>query len=234
MQAVIPAAGRGTRLGALTARRPKGLVPVDGRPLIEHALEAAIQLGADELVVVIGYRGAAIRDHLGGAYGGRPVRYVEQPNPVGLADAVARAGAALEGDFVVVNADNVFSGELGGLRDRLLTTADGALLVETADAATARTTGVVDVADGRVVGVRERPDEPMSSLVTTGIYALPLDAVHACHLVTPSDRGERELAAAIDLLCRAGYHVEAIRFEGVRVNVNTPTDLGRAAAILSD
>ncbi|MFP4590188.1 MAG: sugar phosphate nucleotidyltransferase [Halobacteriales archaeon] len=227
MQAVIPAAGRGSRMGALTSTRPKGLVPVAGRPLIEYAMAAAVRLGADRLVVVTGYRGDELRARLGATHAGRPIRYVEQPERRGLADAVAKAGTALEGDFLLVNGDNVFGEGLDDGRRELFDD-DGALLVEVADRKTARRTGVVEVGGDHVVRAGERPEEPSTTLVTTGVYALPAEAVHACHLVTPSDRGECELADAVDLLVRAGYRIRAVPFDGERVNVNTPADLTRA------
>jgi CTP:molybdopterin cytidylyltransferase MocA len=55
MQAVIPAAGHGSRLGELTAERPKGLVDIAGRPLLAHVFDRACDAGADALVAVIGY-----------------------------------------------------------------------------------------------------------------------------------------------------------------------------------
>jgi NDP-sugar pyrophosphorylase family protein len=61
MDAVIPASGRGSRLGELTADRPKGLVNVAGRPLLAHVFETTIEAGADELVVIVGYEVATVR-----------------------------------------------------------------------------------------------------------------------------------------------------------------------------
>ena len=62
MDAVIPAAGRGSRLGKLTADRPKGLVEVAGRPLLAHVFETTVDAGDDELVVIVGYGAAQIVD----------------------------------------------------------------------------------------------------------------------------------------------------------------------------
>jgi glucose-1-phosphate thymidylyltransferase len=78
MYAVIPAAGRGSRLGELTANRPKGLVHIAGQPLLAHVFDRAREAGGDELVVVIGYEGAQIVDQFGDTYAGMPITYVHQ------------------------------------------------------------------------------------------------------------------------------------------------------------
>ncbi|MFB6361927.1 MAG: UTP--glucose-1-phosphate uridylyltransferase, partial [Halobacteriales archaeon] len=65
-----------------------------------------------------------------------------------------------------------------------------------------------------------------------GCYVFSPLIFHACHLVQPSDRGEYELSDAVDLLLAAGRTVETVSFEGRCVNVNTPQDLERAAALL--
>ena len=65
MQAVVLAAGEGTRLRPLTENKPKGMVEVEGKPILTHCLEQLVSLGADELVVVVGYRKEDIISHYG-------------------------------------------------------------------------------------------------------------------------------------------------------------------------
>lgn len=78
MGAVTPAAGRGSRLGELTADRPKGLFNVASRPLLAHIAETAVDAGADELVVVVGYEAGQTVDRFGGVFDGVPTTYVRQ------------------------------------------------------------------------------------------------------------------------------------------------------------
>ena len=96
MQALVPAAGRGSRLRPLTDDRPKALVEVGNRPLLEHVLDA-LSDHVDEYVVVVNYLGDRIRDYFGGSYRKTPITYVEQPERLGLADAVSRAEPSIEG-----------------------------------------------------------------------------------------------------------------------------------------
>ena len=75
MQCVILAAGKGERMRPLTNDRPKPLVLVLGRPLLEHIIEA-LPAAIDEIILVVGYRGEQIQKHFGTEYGGRRVHYV--------------------------------------------------------------------------------------------------------------------------------------------------------------
>lgn len=234
MDAVIPAAGRGSRLGALTDDRPKGLVDVGGRPLLAYALDAAVEAGVDRLVVVVGYEAAAIVERFGDAFSGVPITYVHQRERRGLGHAVAQARETVTGSFLVVNGDNVFrEGVTPAVEAAREPGVDGVLAVETVSREVARTTGVIRTDEsGRVVGVVEKPAEPPSTLATTGCYVLPPETFHALALAQPTAEGEVQLSEAVGLLCRAGVAIETARL-GERVNVNTPADIERAAALVA-
>ena len=231
MDAVIPAAGRGSRLGELTADRPKGLVDVAGRPLLAHVFETAIEAGADALVVIVGYEAAQIVDRFGDAFAGVPITYVHQRERLGLGHAVVQAEPHIDGTFLLVNGDNVFAGSVAPAVEAV-EGADAVLAVEEVSSAVATTTGVIETDEaGRVTGIVEKPDDPPSTLVTTGCYVLPEDVFHACALLRPSAEGEYQLSEAVGLLVRAGYEVTTI-WVGERVNVNTPDDVERAAELV--
>ena len=233
MQALVPAAGRGTRLRPLTDDRPKALVEVGNRPLLEHVFDA-LSDHADEYVVVVGYLGDRIRDHFGGGYRGTPITYVEQPERLGLADAVRRGEPAIEGPFVQLNGDNVLSGGVGEvLETHRQTRADATLLVERVSRERAKRGGVVVVDDGRPTALVEKPEDPPSRLATTGCFAFSERIFRAIGAIDPSDRGEYELPDAIEWLLGNGGSVEIVRFEGQRVNVNTAADIDRAERILA-
>lgn len=234
MKVVIPAAGRGTRLGSLTDDRPKGLVEVADRSLLSHVFETSIEAGAAELIVVIGTHGDQIRERFGHDYSSVPLRYVAQPEPRGLGDAVRRAGDHIDGPFAVVNGDNVFIDSICPAFDRAEHDGvDGVLLVEEASSAAARETGSVVVEGSTVLGVVEKSSDPPSTVITTGCAILPAATMHALEVAKPSDRGELELAAGIELLLQAGYTIEAVRYEGRRVNVNRPADIAEAERMLT-
>jgi len=233
VQAVVPAAGRGSRLGALTTDRPKPLVPVGGEPLLAHALDALALPDVDAFVVVVGYHGDQIRERFGDRYAGRPVEYVEQPDPRGLADALLCAEDAVDGAFLHCNADNVFGADLSRLaRHRERTDADAVLLTERVSEREARETGVL-VREGSTLRVVEKPEAPPSREVQTGAFAFSPAVFDACRVVEPSDRGEFELSDAVTHLAR-DERVETLELEGGewRVNVNTPDDIATAESRL--
>ncbi|MFB6207143.1 MAG: nucleotidyltransferase family protein [Haloglomus sp.] len=239
MQAVLPAAGRGTRMGPLSEHRPKPLVPVGGTPLLAHALDA-VRSVVDEAVIVVGYRGERIRERFGTTYRGLPLTVVEQSERRGLADALARAESVVDGPFVHLNADNVFGTDPGGAANvrrlverRRETAADAVLLVERVSREAARRVGVVQTdGDGRVRDVVEKPDDPPTRLVQTGCFAFTPRIFDACRAVEPGDTGEVELSDAVARLARAG-RVETVRLCGWRRNVNTPFDRAAVEARLA-
>lgn len=233
MDAVVPAAGRGTRLGSLTDEAPKGLVDVAGRPLLSYVLETLVDASVDELIVVVGYEGERIVDHYGDSYGGVPITYVWQREQLGLGHAVLQAAPHVDGPFVVLNGDNVFGGGIEpAIRRATTTDVDAVLLVEDVSREEAAETGVVEVENGRITGLREKPDEPSSTLVTTGCV-LPESVFHACRLLRPSPRGEYELSEAVHLLVESRHVVEFVRSEDWRVNINERSDIADAAELLA-
>ena len=235
MIGVVPAAGTGTRLRPRTEEVPKGLVEVAGAPLLAHVFETLRASGVDELVVVVGYGASAIIERFGDEYDDVPITYVYQREQLGLGHAISQAEPSVDGPFVVLNGDNVVAGELRGPIERFHRAAvDAVIAVEEVDRETASETGVVTVEDGRVIELVEKPDEPPSTLVTTGCYVLPEKIFDALGLLRPSDRGEYELTDAIDVFVRAGAVVEAVELGVERVNVNTPADVARAEGLVGD
>jgi len=230
MQAVVLAAGKGTRLRPLTDDKPKVLVEVNGTPLIQDVFDNLIDAGADELVVVVGYKAEQIIDRYGDEYGGVPITYAHQREQLGLAHAILQAEPHIDGPFMLMLGDNVFCGNLGDVASRQQEErADAAFLVEEVPYEEASRYGVLDTNEyGEVVEVVEKPDDPPSNLVMTGFYTFTPAIFHACHLVQPSGRGEYELPDAIDLLIQSGRTIDAIRLDGWRIDVGYPEDRDRA------
>jgi len=236
MQAVVLAAGKGTRLQPLTDDKPKVLVEVNGTPLIQDVFDNLIDAGATELVVVVGYKAEQIIDRYGDEYDGVPITYAHQREQLGLAHAILQAEPHVDGDFMLMLGDNVFRGNLGDVTNRQQEDrADAAFLVEEVPYEEASRYGVLDTNEyGEVVEVVEKPDDPPSNLVMTGFYTFTPAIFHACHLVQPSDRGEYELPDAIDLLIQSGRTIDAIRLDGWRVDVGYPEDRDRAEERLDE
>jgi NDP-sugar pyrophosphorylase family protein len=108
MQAVILAAGRGTRMGALTENIPKPLLEVAGKSLLEHKFDA-LPDEVDEIILIVGYLGGKIQERFGGDYNGKRVLYVEQEVLDGTMGALARAKGILKDLFLVLNGDDIYA-----------------------------------------------------------------------------------------------------------------------------
>ncbi|OYR75468.1 UTP--glucose-1-phosphate uridylyltransferase [Halorubrum ezzemoulense] len=234
MKAVVLAAGEGTRLRPLTEDKPKGMVEVADEPLLTHCFDQLIELGADELVVVVGYLKEVIIDHYGDEYEGVPITYAHQREQKGLAHALLTVEEHVDDDFMLILGDNIFNANLQDVvRRQREDRADAAFLVEEVPWEEASRYGVCDTNQyGEITDVVEKPDDPPSNLVMTGFYTFTPAIFHACHLVQPSNRDEYEISDAIDLLIQSGRTIDAIPLDGWRVDVGYPEDREEAEARL--
>lgn len=192
MQTVVLAAGQGTRMRPLTDRRPKPMLPVAGRPLVEHTLSTAVDAGATRLVVVVGYKADAVRERIGDTVDGVPVEYTVQDEQRGTADAVLQASDHLDHEpFVVLNGDALYDDEsLDDLYD-----AGPAVASYRVDDPTQY--GVLAVENDRVTGIVEKPADPPSDLINAGAYLFPAAALDELD-VSESSRGEHELTDVLE------------------------------------
>ncbi|WP_394740078.1 UTP--glucose-1-phosphate uridylyltransferase AglF [Natronococcus roseus] len=236
MQAVVLAAGEGTRLRPLTEDKPKGMVEIDEEPILTHCFDQLVELGADELIVVVGYLKEKIIDHYGDEYRGVPISYTHQREQNGLAHALSCVEEHIEDDFMLILGDNVFAANLEDVvRRQQENRTDAAFLVEEVPWEEASRYGVCDTnAYGEITDVVEKPDDPPSNLVMTGFYTFSPAIFDACHQIQPSDRGEYELSDAVDLLIQNGRTIDAIGLEGWRIDVGYPEDRDEAEQRLQE
>ena len=167
MQAVILAAGEGKRLRPLTLERPKPLVLVAGRPILEHIIDA-FPSEIDEVILVIGYKSDMIRQHFGDSYKGRSIVYVEQLAPTGTAHALILARPFLhEGRFLFTYGD-----DLHGAED-ISRALSYPLSILAAEHAEPSKFGVIELnADGTLANIIEKPLIPPTNLISTGVMVL--------------------------------------------------------------
>jgi glucose-1-phosphate thymidylyltransferase len=234
MEAIVLAAGEGTRLRPLTEDKPKGMVEVNGKPILTHCFEQLAELGADELVVVVGYLKQNIIEHYGDEFEDIPITYAHQREQNGLAHALLTVEEHIDDDFMLMLGDNIFQANPEDIvRRQQEDRAGAAFLVEEVDWDEASRYGVCDTNKyGEVTDVVEKPENPPSNLVMTGFYTFSPAIFHACHLVQPSNRGEYEISEAIDLLIQSGRTIDAIGIDGWRVDVGYPEDQEKAEELL--
>ncbi|WP_255195611.1 bifunctional sugar-1-phosphate nucleotidylyltransferase/acetyltransferase [Halorarius litoreus] len=206
MQAVILAAGEGTRMRPLTESVPKPMLPVADRPLVAHTADAAVDAGADELVLVVGYEGERVRDHFGDEYRGVPVAYATQEEQLGTAHAAAAAYEHLHDDFVVLNGDDLYD------TDAIDALFEACPAVGGYEVENPRPYGVFSIDDGHVTGIVEKPAEPPSNRINVGAYHFPAEAADWLTEVELSERGEYEITDVVERVINA-YDVTAVPVE---------------------
>jgi dTDP-glucose pyrophosphorylase len=226
MQAVLLAAGKGTRLRPLTDEKPKALIEVDEKPILTHCFETVVELRAEELVVVVGYEGDEIRERYGDSFSDVPITYVRQDEQLGMAHALLQAEPYVDGDFMCVDGDCVIRCDLEPLVERQREDGvDAVQQVEAVSTEAARVKAICDVTDdGELLGIEKEPEDPPEpSLIAAGFAIYGQAMFDACAETELSVRGEYELAESIRRFV-ADNRMEVMRADGWSINVNTPAE----------
>ncbi len=191
MQAVLMAAGKSTRTYPLTLERPKPLLPLVGKTLLERNLDEMVGL-VDEVVIVVGYRADMIRDEMGEEYRGIKVTYAEQREQLGTGHAVLQARPFIRGPFLALNGDDLYQRvDL----ERLAKYDYAALVREVPDPSLY---GVCKTdAEGRIVDLIEKPKTFVGNLANVGCYKLQPEFFDVLENTPLSERGEIEITSAV-------------------------------------
>jgi len=222
--ALVPAAGRGTRLGRIGAALPKALVPIDGRPAIDHIFEMLRDAGIQRVFLVVGYKKEQLISYVeDGSDFGLKIAHLAQPNQRGIAHALLQAEAFIDEDFVCLLGDTLLTpkSSLKQLIDFHLSRRPAAtLLVKHMDDVSGY--GVIEPDGERVRRVVEKPQsniEAPSRLAIVGCYSFSPKIFDAAKETAPNERtGEIELTDAIQNLIESGEKVCFLKFEGTYID----------------
>ena len=200
MKGVILAGGKGTRLYPLTRITNKHLLPVYDRPMVTFAIEALVNAGVGELMVVTGGTHAGEFLRLlgnGHEYGIDRLSYAYQEEEGGIAEALGLAERFADGDpIVVMLADNIVERTIRGPVERFRKEPEGAriLLARVPEAEHLRHLGVPELdGDGRITRIVEKPEQPPSEFAVTGIYFYDARVFGVIPGLERSARGELEI-----------------------------------------
>jgi UDP-N-acetylglucosamine diphosphorylase/glucosamine-1-phosphate N-acetyltransferase len=202
-KAVILAAGEGSRMRPLTYTRPKVMLSIANRPLLEHLLLETQQAGIREFIFVVGYHDEQIRAYFGdGARWGVSIRYNQQKKQLGTADALRMVAGLVSDNFLMANGDIIIrSADIRGLMAKK---GNVMSVIELADVAGL---GVVEVTEGKVVRLHEKTAVPPSHLANAGLYLFTPDIFAAIEKTPLSQRGEYEITDSIQNLIDSGKTV---------------------------
>jgi glucose-1-phosphate thymidylyltransferase len=167
MQAVILAAGEGKRVRPLTWSRPKAMIPVANRPIIEYVIDALVKNGIRDIIVVVGYRKEQVIRFLNQL--DIPIEVVVQDKQLGTAHALQQAKGKIKGDFLLLPGDNYIDPQsITRVKEM-----HNAILIK--EHPNPSNFGVVLLKDGMVESIVEKPEHSPSFMVSTGIYSLTRD-----------------------------------------------------------
>lgn len=227
LKAILLAAGEGSRLRPFTVDKPKPMIRAANKPIAQHVIEALVANGVKDITFVLAYQRAKVQSHFGdGKKLGARISYAFQDALNGTAAAFATAPRP-DGTTLVLGADNVVDASL--IKSILSAPGDGpALVVRRSE--TPQRYGVVTLDGARVERVDEKPLQPKSDWINTGVYRLD----RATH-----DRAKAAAEATVyglpEVLQEAiadGVRVEAVKSEALWSDAVYPWDLLKVHAEL--
>ena len=203
MKAVILAAGEGIRMRPLTYTRPKVMLPIANKPILEHLLIEVKKAGISEFIFIVGYHDEQVRDYFGdGGKWGINIAYSTQRQQSGTADALKTVERFVDGNFLMINGDIIISQQdISSLINKRKNTLGVVEVENTLDL------GIVEVSEDKVVHIYEKVKEPPSHMANAGLYLFTPDIFDAISKTPRSPRGEYEITDSIQLMIDKGQHV---------------------------
>lgn len=196
IKAVIIAAGEGKRMRPLTHNRPKVMLPVAGKPILEHLLIEMKQAGMKEFVIVTGYHEEKVKEYFGsGEQWGVNIQYVTQVNQTGTADAVRTVESSVNDRLLVVNGDMIInSGDIQAITDC------SGCVMSLYEVDNPEGLGTVVVEGDFIKRIYEKVENPPSNLANAGLYLFTRDIFKAIAQTPLSQRDEYELTDSVQWL----------------------------------
>ena len=196
MKGIVLAGGTGSRLFPLTKITNKHLLPIYDKPMIYYPIQALVEAGIRDLLVVTGGRNSGDFLRLlanGKEFGLKHINYAYQEGEGGIAEALALAEHFAEGSRIcVVLGDNIIEGSIAQAVADFKQQERGAkiLLKQVGDA---ERFGVAEIEGDRIIGIEEKPAKPKSNYAVTGIYMYDESVFAKTRNLKPSARGELEI-----------------------------------------
>ena len=228
MKGVLLTAGEGTRMRPLTLTRPKTMLQVGGKPILQYNLEALKNAGIDEIIMVVGYKKEAIEDYFqDGSLFGVTITYITQEKRLGTAHAINSVREMIEDEFIVLNGDIIVDPEL--ITDLIAKYGSDnpssiLMLTEVEDPSSF---GVVEIEDGIIKNIVEKPapGEAPSNLINAGIYLFDKTIFDAIDKTEKSERGEYEITDSLKIQMNENKIVQGLKSSHKWIDVGRPWEL---------
>ena len=235
MKGVVLAGGTGSRLFPLTKITNKHLLPIYDRPMIYYPIQTLVDAGIRDILVVTGGRNSGDFLRLlanGKEFGLKHINYTYQEGEGGIADALALAEHFADGKKIcVILGDNIIEGCIREAAEQFRAQSHGAhiLLKEVPDA---ERFGVAEVANGRIIGIEEKPAHPKTNYAVTGVYMFDATVFDKIKTLVPSNRGELEITDVNNAYIREGSMTFSF-LDGWWTDAGTFDSLLRAANLVA-
>jgi UDP-N-acetylglucosamine diphosphorylase/glucosamine-1-phosphate N-acetyltransferase len=213
-QAVILAAGEGQRLRPFTVNRPKAMLSIADKPILQYIIEALAWNGIRNIVLIVGYRKEQVFDYFGsGERCGVNISYVTQASQLGTAHALMQARDAVDNEFLVLSGDRLIEAQT--ISDFVQVKPEALLAKRVSEPVRY---GVVNIEGGEVRDIAEKPKEAKSNLVNTGIYAFTKNIFKFMEDVL-------DIPDVLNNMLAEGYTINALETDGTWLDVVYPWDI---------
>lgn len=202
LKAIILSAGEGSRMRPLTLTKPKTMLPVVGKPIIQYNIESLRDNGITDILLIVRYKEEIVRDYFGdGSDFGVNISYKTQKDFLGTANAISYGEDFIDDSIIVLNGDIILDDEIIHeiiKKYNYLSPDTLMLLTEVEDPSAF---GVVEIENGNIKNIVEKPkrEEAPSNLVNAGIYIFNKDIFDKIRETEISERGEYEITDSVSL-----------------------------------
>ena len=215
--ALILAAGKGTRMWPLTENSPKPLLPLGGLPIIERQIQELKKVGVNNVYILIGYRMKEISDYLDNAKLGLNINYIVQEKQKGTGHAVNQAKGKISGYFYCLNGDILVNSEnlenLGNNKGKMTM-----MVTKVNDGSNF---GVVESKNGHLLSIVEKGVSG-ENMINAGIFLFNEEIFTAINNIKESIRGEYELTDALQSISN---QIHILEYKGLWMDIGRPWDL---------
>lgn len=228
MKGVLLTAGEGTRMRPLTLTRPKTMLQVGGKPILQYNLEALRDAGIKDIIMVVGYKKEAIQDYFeDGSSFGVNITYVIQEKRLGTAHAINSIRNAIDNQFIVLNGDIIVDSELIVDLIAKFESNDASSILTLTQVEDPSSFGVVEIENGRIKNIVEKPapGEAPSNLINAGIYLFDNTIFNAIDRTPKSERGEYEITDSLKIQITENKPVLGLKSDSKWIDVGRPWEL---------
>lgn len=228
MKAIIPCAGKGSRLKPLTHTLPKPLAPLANKPILLRTIELIKRTGIFEIGIIVSPETEnAIKSAIRAVSNlGVKITYFLQPEPKGIPDALVYSENFLNGSpFLVFLGDNIVDGSLNEcIQDFNNSQADALIVLK--EVKNPERYGVVELDNANnIINVVEKPEKPVTNLALMGVFVFSGEIFHAIKKNKPSSRGELEITDTILEFIKMGKKIKPHFFNGDWYDIGKIDDL---------